>query len=107
MCRGVFPFAIILSAATLGAAEPEPKSARDWLEKATKEYGQRKYADALASLTACLKLDSDNAEALDLRGNAHFMLGKFAESVADFDKFITDETEKWAKVIKFANIKAE
>jgi tripartite-type tricarboxylate transporter receptor subunit TctC len=28
-------------------------------------------------------------------------------SPADFDKFVTDETEKWAKVIKFANIKAE
>jgi tripartite-type tricarboxylate transporter receptor subunit TctC len=26
---------------------------------------------------------------------------------ADFGKFIADETEKWAKVIKFANIKAE
>ncbi len=28
-------------------------------------------------------------------------------SPADFGKFIADETEKWAKVIKFANIKAE
>ncbi len=26
---------------------------------------------------------------------------------AEFGKFIVDETEKWAKVIKFANIKAE
>jgi tripartite-type tricarboxylate transporter receptor subunit TctC len=30
-----------------------------------------------------------------------------AGSSADFGKFIADETEKWAKVIKFANIKAE
>ena len=28
-------------------------------------------------------------------------------SPADFDKFITDETEKWAKVIRFASIKPE
>ena len=28
-------------------------------------------------------------------------------SPADFGKLITDETEKWAKVIKFANIKPE
>jgi tripartite-type tricarboxylate transporter receptor subunit TctC len=28
-------------------------------------------------------------------------------SSADFGKFIADETEKWAKVIKFANIKPE
>jgi tripartite-type tricarboxylate transporter receptor subunit TctC len=26
---------------------------------------------------------------------------------ADFGKFIADETEKWAKVVKFANIKPE
>jgi tripartite-type tricarboxylate transporter receptor subunit TctC len=31
----------------------------------------------------------------------------FVVSSADFGKFIADETEKWAKVIKFANIKAE
>ena len=28
-------------------------------------------------------------------------------SPADFGKFIADETEKWAKVIRAANIKAE
>jgi tripartite-type tricarboxylate transporter receptor subunit TctC len=28
-------------------------------------------------------------------------------SPADFGKFIADETEKWAKVIKFADAKAE
>ena len=31
----------------------------------------------------------------------------FAGSPGDFGKFIADETEKWAKVIKFAGIKAE
>jgi hypothetical protein len=28
-------------------------------------------------------------------------------SPSDFGKFLADETEKWAKVIKFAGIKAE
>ena len=28
-------------------------------------------------------------------------------SPADFGKFVADETEKWAKVIKFAGIKAD
>jgi hypothetical protein len=28
-------------------------------------------------------------------------------SPADFDKLVSDETEKWAKVIKFAGIKSE
>jgi tripartite-type tricarboxylate transporter receptor subunit TctC len=31
----------------------------------------------------------------------------FAGSAADFGKFIADETEKWAKVIKLAGVKAE
>jgi tripartite-type tricarboxylate transporter receptor subunit TctC len=31
----------------------------------------------------------------------------FAGSPADFEKFIAHETAKWAKVVKFANIKAE
>ena len=28
-------------------------------------------------------------------------------SPSDFEKFISDETQKWAKVIKFANIKPD
>ena len=31
----------------------------------------------------------------------------FASSAADFGRFIADETEKWAKVIKFAGLKAD
>jgi tripartite-type tricarboxylate transporter receptor subunit TctC len=31
----------------------------------------------------------------------------FAGSPADFRKFIADETEKWAKVIKFAGLKPD
>jgi tripartite-type tricarboxylate transporter receptor subunit TctC len=31
----------------------------------------------------------------------------FAGSPADFEKFIADEIEKWAKVVKFAGIKPE
>jgi tripartite-type tricarboxylate transporter receptor subunit TctC len=31
----------------------------------------------------------------------------FAGSPADFGKFIADETEKWGKVVRAANIKAE
>jgi len=31
----------------------------------------------------------------------------FAGSAAEFRRFIADETEKWAKVIRFANLKAE
>jgi len=42
-----------------------------------------------------------NARIADLGGDV------LALSPADFGKFIADETEKWAKVIKFAGIKAQ
>jgi tripartite-type tricarboxylate transporter receptor subunit TctC len=42
-----------------------------------------------------------NARLADLGGDV------LALSPADFGKFIADETEKWAKVIKFAGVKAE
>ncbi len=38
---------------------------------------------------------------------AHLGLTVFPGSPADFRKLIADETEKWAKVIKFANIKPQ
>ena len=41
------------------------------------------------------------ARLADLGGTAD------AGSPADFGKFIADETEKWGKVIRAANIKAE
>src|SRR5262249_43085703 len=41
------------------------------------------------------------ARLLDLGGDV------LALSPADFGKFIADETEKWAKVVKFAGIKPE
>ena len=31
----------------------------------------------------------------------------FASSSAEFGKFIAEDIEKWAKVVKFANIKPE
>jgi hypothetical protein len=31
----------------------------------------------------------------------------FPGSISDFDKLIASETEKWAKVVKFAGIKAD
>ena len=51
-----------------------------------------------------------NAGLTDPRLKARFAdLGAtvFVVSPADFGKFIADETEKWAKVIKFAGAKAE
>ena len=55
------------------------------------------------------KLNADiNAGLTDPKLKARFAeLGAtvFVGSPADFGRFIADETEKWAKVVKFAGIK--
>ena len=38
---------------------------------------------------------------------AAFGVSVFLSSVADFRQFIADETEKWAKVVKFTGIRAD
>src|SRR5262249_27410022 len=51
-----------------------------------------------------------NAALADLKMKSRLAeLGRavFAGCAADFGKVIADETEKWAKVIKFAGIKAD
>ena len=51
-----------------------------------------------------------NASLADPAMKARFVdLGAtvFPSSAADFGKFIAHETEKWAKVVKFAGIKAD
>jgi tripartite-type tricarboxylate transporter receptor subunit TctC len=52
-------------------------------------------------INAILAEPGAKARLADLGGTA--LVG----SPADFGKFIADETEKWAKVIKFAGAKAE
>jgi tripartite-type tricarboxylate transporter receptor subunit TctC len=52
-------------------------------------------------VNAALADPNMKARLVDLGGTV------LAGSPADFSKFIADETEKWAKVIKFAGIKAE
>jgi tripartite-type tricarboxylate transporter receptor subunit TctC len=51
-----------------------------------------------------------NAALADARVRAHLIdigCGVFAGSPADFKQFISDETEKWAKVVKLAGIRPE
>ena len=52
-------------------------------------------------INACLADPAIRSRLAALGGSAH------ATSPAEFAKFISDETEKWAKVIRFAGIKAE
>jgi tripartite-type tricarboxylate transporter receptor subunit TctC len=52
-------------------------------------------------ISACLADPNMKAQLTDLGGTV------LAGSPADFGKLIANETEKWAKVVKFAGIKAD
>ena len=52
-------------------------------------------------INAALADPAFKARLIDLGAEA------FASSPAEFGKFIVEETEKWAKVVKFAGIKAD
>jgi lipoprotein NlpI len=80
----------------IGAFTPadEPTTAGGWMRRGGEQLNKREYAEAVKSLTRALDLDRDNAEALDARGAAHFLLGKFKESAADFDRVVTLAPER-------------
>ena len=52
-------------------------------------------------INAGLSNPKTKAQLADLGG------GEFATTPAEFGKFIAEKTEKWGKVIRAANIKAE
>jgi tripartite-type tricarboxylate transporter receptor subunit TctC len=76
-------------------------------------------ASALAGVGAPKGTPAEIIETLNREINAGLadpkMKARFADlgltpmsySAADFSKLVADETEKWAKVVKFANIRAE
>ena len=68
-------------AVQLDAKDPRPLLARGKVQEALDN--QRA---AATDFTKVIELDPKNAEAYDHRGDVHFRLGKFTESVGDFDK---------------------
>lgn len=89
--------ALCLFALPALAVADEKMSAADLLARGQMRLGKRLYADAARDFTSCIRLDPKNAAAHDGRGVAHFMLGKFAESVADFDRQVELEPKAKAK----------
>lgn len=78
-----------------GADERQtPTTAGGWFERANRLFGERRWADTAAACTRCLERDADHADALDLRGSAEFMRGRFREAVADFDRALRLRPEK-------------
>jgi lipoprotein NlpI len=65
-----------------------PQQPQGWFLRAQLHVAQRDHAKAVADYTEVIKLDAKSANAVQARGEAYFKLGKIAESIADFDKFL-------------------
>jgi lipoprotein NlpI len=63
-------------------------AASDHLMEAQTAYSKRDWADTVKHASKAIEADPKRDGAYQLRGAAHFMLGKFAESVADFDRYL-------------------
>jgi len=70
------------------AVSLEPKDPLLRLFRGSLHEALRQPARAVDDFSEAIRLDARLAEAYDRRGSAQFKLGKVAESVADFDRFL-------------------
>lgn len=70
------------------AAAAEPKNPRPHFVLGRILETQRRDAEAAVAYGRVIELDAKSAEPYQSRGWIHFRLGKFAESLADFDAYI-------------------
>src|SRR2546423_3577676 len=82
----VFMFATSVIAGAAPAAPDE--SAENHLLRGQKLESADQYAEAVAEYSKAIAVDAKLPAAYQLRGGAHFKLGKINESIADFDKYI-------------------
>ncbi|MGB0579602.1 MAG: tetratricopeptide repeat protein [Limisphaerales bacterium] len=70
------------------AVKDHPKSIAAWANRSHMNTALKRYPQAVADATAALKLDSDDAELYQMRGEAHFRNVQMEEAIKDFDEFI-------------------
>ncbi len=70
------------------AVAADTNDARAWFTRARIRDARREYTEALADATAASRRAPERFEIWQLRGEIHFRLGQFKESVADFDRFL-------------------
>jgi tripartite-type tricarboxylate transporter receptor subunit TctC len=103
--------ALAVTAATRSDALPDIPTVGEFVPGYEASYWAGIGAPKATPAEIVEKLNKEiNAGLADSKLKARFAdLGAtvFVGSPADFGKFIADETEKWAKVIKFAGIKAD
>lgn len=92
--RSVILLLPLLAVSAFAEDRKSPTTAEDWYKQGAEQFNQHKFADAIKSLSRCLELSKDHPDALDARGSAYFMVGRFNESVADFDRSIQLRPER-------------
>lgn len=89
----------------MGEAILQHPSSRTYSLRARMYEVLRKHQAAVDDLTAAIKLDAQVAELYQRRGVEQFKLGRFKESIVDFDKFIElepgQERSHWQRGISY------
>jgi lipoprotein NlpI len=86
-------------------ADAQDAALEDSLQEATQFALRGQHTEAIERLTEIVTKRPQIAEAWYLRGREHFRVGKIAESVADFDKYVElrpkSESQQWERGISF------
>src|SRR5262249_45398553 len=98
---GTKPVRVLPGVPTVGAAVPG-YAVTGWLGIGVPKGTPPTIVDRLNKETNAVLADADIAARLANLGSELFL-----SSPAEFEKFIAAETDKWAKVVNFANIKVE
>src|SRR5712691_3980469 len=70
------------------AIDKDPKNAHLYLIRGQMYEADGQHVEAVKDFDKCLELDARLTEAHDHRGSERFKLGKVAEALADFDRYI-------------------
>ena len=101
------------------AAAAHADRADQLFKKGKKLLAEKKYAEACGAFEQSDRIDPEIGAKLNVAVNAVLANPKLKErfhalggevmpmSSAEFGKLVTDETDKWAKVVKFAGVKVQ
>jgi tetratricopeptide (TPR) repeat protein len=64
-------------------------TAADYYQAGLKLYTAQDYSHALPYLSAALKLEPNNSQALQVRGYCYYSLGQYQEALADYQKLLS------------------
>ena len=94
-------FTLLAAAVAVRAEAPDA----ELLQRAAHADRKGQYSKVVALTTKAIQADAEVPDSYYLRGRAHFRLGKIAESIADFDKYVAlrpgVESRLWERGISY------